>query len=49
MTKGQMWGACELNQTPSVGAKWAQDNENPHAPYHTLFGLASKHKRVLVN
>jgi len=37
MTKGQMWGACELNQTPSVEAKWAQDNDNPHAPYHTFW------------
>jgi len=41
MTKGQMWGACELNQTPSVEAKWAQDNDNPHAPYHT-FGASKQ-------
>lgn len=37
MSNGQMWGACELNQTPDVEDKWAQDNANPHAPYHTYW------------
>jgi len=39
-----MWGACELNQTESVEAKWAKDNDNPHAPYHTFW--ASKTARA---
>ena len=38
-----MWGACELNQTAGVEAKWAEDNENPHAIHGTYW--ASKKKQ----
>jgi endonuclease/exonuclease/phosphatase family metal-dependent hydrolase len=32
-----MWGACELNQTPAIEAKWERENANPSAPYHTYW------------